>query len=80
MPQAVRCGGQGTGPHVDLHASRSRGFETGLHMGNVDAEANIIILAKTLTESEAERLGYTLVNVEATAMVDMLSYNLAETW
>lgn len=49
-------------------------------MGNVDAEANIIILAKTLTESEAERLGYKLVNVEATAMVDMLSYNLAETW
>ena len=49
-------------------------------MGNVDAEANIIILAKTLTESETERLGYTLVNVEATAMVDMLSYNLAETW
>ena len=80
MPQTVRCGGQGSGPHGDLHASRSRSFETRLHVGNVEAEAKVIILAETLTESEAERLGYTLVNVEAKALVDTLSYNLAETW
>ena len=46
-------------------------------MGNVDAEAKVIILAETLTESEAERLGYALVNVEAKALVDTLFYNLS---
>lgn len=74
----MRCGGQGTGPHGELHASSSRGFETRLHIGNVDAEAKFIIPAETLTEPE--RLGYTLVNVEAKALVDRLFHNLAETW